>query len=298
MKKLFRIASLSVLAVSWSVPLLAAAQTGIDTTRIQQYSTGIVGVINNILVPVLMAIAFIVFLWGVYKYFILGATEEKSREDGRKFTLWGIIGFVVILSLWAFVNLIRGTFGLDNNATAPLPPTIWGTPSGVNASNQSAQNSPFGSGGGSPVYGQNGQPFVYGGSNNNYSGDQIRQLRAAYDAQQSACSRSQTSYECQNSTQQYINTQNAVNGTVSICRAEGATCTGSSGSSGVCAADGFGGLVCDTQPVNGNTSGGTTDFVGDIPVDNPGCMEPNAENYGGPSITRDDGSCTYATDVP
>ncbi len=100
--------------------------TGINLNAITPYSTGIINVINSILVPVLIAIAFIVFLWGVYKYFILGAADEKNRADGRQFVLWGVIGFVVILSLWGLVNIVRGAFGLTTGSAPPLP-TIGGT---------------------------------------------------------------------------------------------------------------------------------------------------------------------------
>ena len=108
-------------------PFLAFAQTGIDKTKITPYTNGIITVINTILVPVLFAIALITFLWGVYKYFILGAAEEKSRTDGKQFVLWGVIGFVVILSVWALVSIVMGAFGLTAGTT-PTPPTFVTTP--------------------------------------------------------------------------------------------------------------------------------------------------------------------------
>lgn len=131
MKKISRIAKFLALLASSVTPLFAVAQ--INTVYIKGYSDSIVGIINSILVPVLIAIAFITFLWGVYKYFILGAAEEKSRTDGRQFVLWGIIGFVIILSLWGIVNLFMGTLGLSAG-TAPKFPTIGGSaPSGTTA---------------------------------------------------------------------------------------------------------------------------------------------------------------------
>lgn len=122
-----KISKLAALFTAFVAPLVAAAQasgySGINVSAITPYSSGITGVINGILVPVLMAIAFIVFLYGVYKYFIQGAADEKSRTDGRQFTLWGIIGFVIILSLWGIVNLFMGTLGLSVGS-APAFPTI------------------------------------------------------------------------------------------------------------------------------------------------------------------------------
>ncbi len=128
MKKISHYASYFALAASSLAPFLAAAQgtvpTGINTSAITPYSSGIINVINGILVPVLLAIAFIVFLWGVYKYFILGATEEKSRENGRQFVLWGVIGFVVILSVWGLVGIVGNAFGLSPGGHAPATPTL------------------------------------------------------------------------------------------------------------------------------------------------------------------------------
>ena len=112
------------LIVSAIMPAIVAAQSGINIGAITPYSQGIINVINNILVPVLMAVALIVFLYGVYKYFILGAASDIDRATGRQFVLWGIIGFVVILSVWGIVLVVSGAFGLPLGGGAPRPPTI------------------------------------------------------------------------------------------------------------------------------------------------------------------------------
>lgn len=114
----------AVTFVAFLAPLFAMAQTGINTGAITPYSDGIIRVINGILVPVLMAVAFIVFLWGVYKYFILGASSESDKGEGRTFAMWGIIGFVVILSVWGLVDIVINTFGLTSGGSAPKPPTF------------------------------------------------------------------------------------------------------------------------------------------------------------------------------
>jgi len=120
MKDISRFVTRSALAISFFVPFLASAQ--INKTKIVAYTTGpdgIISVVNGILVPALIAIAFITFLWGVYKYFILGAAEEKSRTEGKQFVLWGIIGFVVILSVWALVSIVTSTFNLTGAQSKP-----------------------------------------------------------------------------------------------------------------------------------------------------------------------------------
>lgn len=89
------------------------------------YKNLVVDTINNILVPILIAIAFIVFLWGVYKYYILGATDETARRSGHQLVLWGVIGFAIIVSVWALVNIVTSVL-IPSTAsnTAPPAPTI------------------------------------------------------------------------------------------------------------------------------------------------------------------------------
>lgn len=105
-------------------PLSAVAQSGINVDAIKPYSDGIIKIINGILVPVLFAVAFIVFLFGVYKYFIQGASNESAKGEGRTFAMWGIIGFVVILSVWGLVGIVISTLGLTSGGGAPTPPTF------------------------------------------------------------------------------------------------------------------------------------------------------------------------------
>jgi len=98
--------------------------SGINLTYIQRYSTDIINLINGVIAPVLFAVAFLYFLYGVYKYFILGAAEEKSREEGRHFVLWSIIGFVVIFSIWGLVGIVATTFNLTAGGSAPAYPRL------------------------------------------------------------------------------------------------------------------------------------------------------------------------------
>ena len=104
---------------------------GINPIYIQGYASSITTIINAILVPVLISIAFIVFLWGIYNYFILGADNETKRSEGKTFSLYGIVGFVVIFSVWGIVQIFMGTLGLSAT-NAPSYPTIGG---GTNSGN-------------------------------------------------------------------------------------------------------------------------------------------------------------------
>ena len=75
----------------------------------------VINTINGVLVPVLFAVAFIVFLWGAFQTFILGANSEDVKERGKNHMLWGLIGFFVMVSVWGLVNILTGTINFGNN---------------------------------------------------------------------------------------------------------------------------------------------------------------------------------------
>ena len=85
------------------------------------YILGLVlGIINGLLVPLLFAVAFIIFLYGVFKYFIKDAASA-DKSEGARFILYGILGFAIMISVWGLVNLVVGTFGLDSQIHPPYP---------------------------------------------------------------------------------------------------------------------------------------------------------------------------------
>lgn len=84
----------------------------------------IINFINYVLVPLIFAIAFLAFLWGIYKGFLRGGdTAPKDREEGKKFAQYAIIGFAIMVSVWGLVNILLGTFNFDTN-TRPCLPTF------------------------------------------------------------------------------------------------------------------------------------------------------------------------------
>ncbi|OGG76433.1 hypothetical protein A2950_00830 [Candidatus Kaiserbacteria bacterium RIFCSPLOWO2_01_FULL_55_19] len=109
---------------TFALPLVSFAAI----SNVSDVGTFVISTINNVLVPVLFAVAFMVFLWGAFDVFILGANSEEVKEKGKNLMLWGLIGFFVMVSIWGLVNILTGTVSFGN-ATGPSS----GTPSaGVN----------------------------------------------------------------------------------------------------------------------------------------------------------------------
>jgi len=75
--------------------------------------------INETLVPLVFALALIVFIWGLFQSFILGGSDPEKRSQGQQLMLWGIIAFFVMVSVWGLVNILVGTFDLNNKVDLP-----------------------------------------------------------------------------------------------------------------------------------------------------------------------------------
>ncbi len=71
----------------------------------------------NSVVALIVALAVVIFIWGILKYISAGESEEKIRE-GRNYIIYGIIGIFVMVSVWGLVALLSNTFQLD---TSSLP---------------------------------------------------------------------------------------------------------------------------------------------------------------------------------
>jgi hypothetical protein len=113
MKKAFSLATLATLAL----PLVSFAAIN-DIKGVGQF---IIDTINGVFVPVLFSLAFIVFIWGAFNTFILGATSEDVKEKGKSLMLYGLIGFFVMLSVWGLVGILTRTADLGDNTLPDLP---------------------------------------------------------------------------------------------------------------------------------------------------------------------------------
>ena len=90
---------LSLLAFVFLLPLSAQAKS------LRELTDSLVGFVNSTLVPLFYALAFLMFLVGMVRYFFLEQGEE-GREKGKNLMFWGLIGFTVMFSVWGIVRLL------------------------------------------------------------------------------------------------------------------------------------------------------------------------------------------------
>ena len=94
---------------------------GLCTSTICGVANTLIYLINNVAVPVIFALAFIVFLWGIAKAYIFSAGDPEEVKKGHQLILWGLIAFAVMISIWGLVNVVANTFGLGGYYAPPLP---------------------------------------------------------------------------------------------------------------------------------------------------------------------------------
>ena len=90
-------------------------------STICQVAGTILYVINSVLVPVLFALAFIFFLYGIARAYIFSEGDPERVKTGHKFVFWGIVAFAIMISIWGLVNVVANTFGLNGYYAPPLP---------------------------------------------------------------------------------------------------------------------------------------------------------------------------------
>jgi len=94
----------SIAAAAAATPLVALA-----AVRNLQGLIGLLTDLLNMVIPLLIALAFVAFLWGLAN-FILKSDDEKERANGRRLMLWGLIALFVMVSAWAIVGILENTF--------------------------------------------------------------------------------------------------------------------------------------------------------------------------------------------
>ena len=106
-------------------PLSIHAQcAGGTCSSFNQFASGLRDFVGNFLVPLMVAICVLAFVYGVFMYFIKGSAEEDARTKGRSFMVYALIGFVAIVALWGIVNFLASGFGFDAGGTAPGLPSV------------------------------------------------------------------------------------------------------------------------------------------------------------------------------
>lgn len=97
-----------------ATPYLASAQAEGRFSELDTFGGRILNFINNTLVPFLFAVILLLFIYGVYLYFVQGGADDDSRKTGRSYILYAVISLVVVLSVFGIANLIASGLGFND----------------------------------------------------------------------------------------------------------------------------------------------------------------------------------------
>jgi hypothetical protein len=111
----YKVLALSILII----PSVIQAQSGLATSEqggdLGTILNDILNIANNILIPFILGIGFLVFVWGMFKFFIYGGADDEAKSSGKSLMVYATLGFVLIIVFWGVVNLIASSTGLDRD---------------------------------------------------------------------------------------------------------------------------------------------------------------------------------------
>lgn len=67
--------------------------------------------IINPLITLLIAVATVVFMWGVWQTF--GSSSVENKKEGTEHIMWGLIGLFIMVSAIGILHVICNTIGCN-----------------------------------------------------------------------------------------------------------------------------------------------------------------------------------------
>ena len=112
-----------VLVGVYALPFFVLAQT-IGSSNPFLGILGKISALLNAVIPIVITLALIYFIYGVAKY--VTAHEEESKTEARDVMIYGAIGLFFIVSNWGIVNLLVQFTGTGGISTTPVIPSVTG----------------------------------------------------------------------------------------------------------------------------------------------------------------------------
>jgi len=114
------LASLSLFLLPAAVSAQGIANSA-DAGPFQDLLENILIFSNDVLIPFILGIGFLVLVWGIFKYFIFGGANDESKEQGKSLIIYATLGFVLIIVFWGIVNLLTASTGLVDQSLQNIP---------------------------------------------------------------------------------------------------------------------------------------------------------------------------------
>jgi uncharacterized membrane protein YidH (DUF202 family) len=121
MKRAFyTLSQLGLLAMP-AVSAAAGIATGGDGGKFGTLLKNILTFANDVLIPFIIGIGFLVFVWGMFKYFVAGGHDAAKQKEGKDLMIYATLGFVLMVVFWGVVNLLAASTGLQGDTLQNRP---------------------------------------------------------------------------------------------------------------------------------------------------------------------------------
>lgn len=110
-------------------PLIVSAQ---QLTPLKNLVASVNQILNS-LIPVLIALALVVFFWGLVQYI-----RKPEISEGKNVMIAGILALFIMVSIWGIINLVQGALLNSNGQGSVTVPQVGGS-SNTNSANGTIQ---------------------------------------------------------------------------------------------------------------------------------------------------------------
>lgn len=80
--------------------------------------TYLICLVNNMIIPLIITLMVVLFLWGIFKYFFQ-SDDKNAKKDGQEFIKWGLIAITIVFTVWGFVGFIKRSFFGNSPVSIP-----------------------------------------------------------------------------------------------------------------------------------------------------------------------------------
>ena len=85
---------------------------GGSSVTAQSIIDGITSTIFQPIAYLLFSLGFLIFMWGLVE-FIANPTNSATKEKGKQHMIFGVLGLLIMVSVWGIVDLITNTLGIS-----------------------------------------------------------------------------------------------------------------------------------------------------------------------------------------
>lgn len=93
-------------------------------TKIAFYLSNLAHFFSYRIVPFLLGLAFVVFVWGMVQYFVIGGANDDAKAKGKNLMVYAVAAFVVIVIFFGIVQLLANSTGLQKEKLEDSPSGI------------------------------------------------------------------------------------------------------------------------------------------------------------------------------